>query len=291
LAGAGGFEPPYGGTKIRCLTTWLRPNVVTVRRRAGILALEFAGLSPERPLSSRCSTTDDPETNKSGGEQGKGARLGKGSRSPPNSISGMLNDPSGCAAPKWLAPLHGGRHEFAPDSSLEGPGFETSVPPATVSSVVALVARLAARDRAPKRTPRFSPLPSAVRGPIPDVGRAPGRSGHGVEQRLCFLSPISGASPPNRCWPTLLPTSPERTSSSTAASSIYIHVLALGIASAAASFRRQRLSVRPYPARTCRTGPRRRYRNNLSDCGPSRSCTRHRGYFPMRPVPTEDPAP
>jgi hypothetical protein len=81
---------------------------------------------------------------------------GRAADPPPNSISGMLNDPSGCAAPKWLAPLHGGRHEFAPDSSLEGPGFETSVPPATVSSVVALVARLAARDRAPKRTPRFS---------------------------------------------------------------------------------------------------------------------------------------
>ena len=66
-----------------CAAVLLRPNVVTVRRRAGILALEFAGLSPERPLSSRCSTTDDPETNKSGGEQGKGARLGNGSRSPP----------------------------------------------------------------------------------------------------------------------------------------------------------------------------------------------------------------
>ena len=26
LAGAGGFEPPYGGIKIRCLATWLRPN-------------------------------------------------------------------------------------------------------------------------------------------------------------------------------------------------------------------------------------------------------------------------
>jgi hypothetical protein len=35
---------------------------------------------------------------------------------------------SGCAAPKWLAPLHGGRHEFAPDSSLEGDGFELPVP-------------------------------------------------------------------------------------------------------------------------------------------------------------------
>jgi hypothetical protein len=27
LAGAGGFEPPYAGIKIRCLTTWLRPNI------------------------------------------------------------------------------------------------------------------------------------------------------------------------------------------------------------------------------------------------------------------------
>jgi hypothetical protein len=26
LAGAGGFEPPNGGIKIRCLTTWRRPN-------------------------------------------------------------------------------------------------------------------------------------------------------------------------------------------------------------------------------------------------------------------------
>jgi hypothetical protein len=26
VAGAGGFEPPYGGIKIRCLTAWLRPN-------------------------------------------------------------------------------------------------------------------------------------------------------------------------------------------------------------------------------------------------------------------------
>ena len=27
LAGAGGFEPPDGGIKIRCLTAWLRPNM------------------------------------------------------------------------------------------------------------------------------------------------------------------------------------------------------------------------------------------------------------------------
>ena len=36
--------------------------------------------------------------------------------------------------------------EFAPDSPLEGEGFEPSVP-GTVRSVVALVARWAARDR------------------------------------------------------------------------------------------------------------------------------------------------
>ncbi len=29
LAGAGGFEPPYGGIKIRCLTAWRRPNSPT----------------------------------------------------------------------------------------------------------------------------------------------------------------------------------------------------------------------------------------------------------------------
>ena len=26
VAGAGGFEPPYGGIKIHCLTTWRRPK-------------------------------------------------------------------------------------------------------------------------------------------------------------------------------------------------------------------------------------------------------------------------
>ena len=36
LAGAGGFEPPNGGIKIRCLTTWLRPNAPSdCRRPAG----------------------------------------------------------------------------------------------------------------------------------------------------------------------------------------------------------------------------------------------------------------
>jgi len=34
---------------------------------------------------------------------------------------------------------------------------------------------------------RFAAV-TAVRAPIADVSRAPGRSGRGVEQRLCFLS-------------------------------------------------------------------------------------------------------
>src|SRR5262249_55082323 len=36
MAGAGGFEPPHGGIKIRCLTTWLRPIrwLSSPRRRA-----------------------------------------------------------------------------------------------------------------------------------------------------------------------------------------------------------------------------------------------------------------
>jgi hypothetical protein len=33
LAGAGGFEPPHGGTKIRCLTAWLRPTTYQDVRR------------------------------------------------------------------------------------------------------------------------------------------------------------------------------------------------------------------------------------------------------------------
>src|SRR5262249_54056628 len=28
MAGAGGFEPPHGGIKIRCLTAWLRPMLL-----------------------------------------------------------------------------------------------------------------------------------------------------------------------------------------------------------------------------------------------------------------------
>ena len=49
----------------------------------------------------------------------------------------MMGGVEKCAPEVW----------FARDSPLEGDGFEPSVPLATVSSVVALVAPLAARDR------------------------------------------------------------------------------------------------------------------------------------------------
>lgn len=37
VAGAGGFEPPNGGTKNRCLTTWRRPNARCVLECAGVV--------------------------------------------------------------------------------------------------------------------------------------------------------------------------------------------------------------------------------------------------------------
>ena len=155
--------------------------------------------------------------------------------------------------------------------------------------------------------------------PIPDARRAPGRLGEGIWQRVCFRQPISGALPLRRYWrhccrlcrPGAL--SPAATSSipsnltdgascglangnllcnfdlrqrSTLRSSAHT-----GFASAAASCVRLRLSVRPCPARTYRTGPRRRCQNNPSDCVPSRSCTRHRGYSPRRQAPAAGPAP
>jgi hypothetical protein len=38
LAGAGGFDPPYGGIKIRCLTSWLRPTM-DLRASTGCVAV------------------------------------------------------------------------------------------------------------------------------------------------------------------------------------------------------------------------------------------------------------
>lgn len=49
MAGAGGFEPPHGGIKIPCLTTWRRPNSAERSRRDRI--------SPSR--AARCRKVAD----------------------------------------------------------------------------------------------------------------------------------------------------------------------------------------------------------------------------------------
>ena len=44
FTGALGFEPRDGGTKTRCLTTWLRPNdftLVNIAVRPGLLSSTF----------------------------------------------------------------------------------------------------------------------------------------------------------------------------------------------------------------------------------------------------------
>jgi hypothetical protein len=52
LAGAGGLEPPNGGIKIRCLTTWLRPiGRRRRRRRSGrTIAAGCQPINGRRPL-------------------------------------------------------------------------------------------------------------------------------------------------------------------------------------------------------------------------------------------------
>ena len=45
LAGAGGFEPPHGGTKNRCLPTWLRPSIAA----HGCREARHIAPSPQKP--------------------------------------------------------------------------------------------------------------------------------------------------------------------------------------------------------------------------------------------------
>jgi hypothetical protein len=51
LAGAGGFEPPYGGIKIRCLTTWRRPSAVAACAAAKTARTILAGPDARREHS------------------------------------------------------------------------------------------------------------------------------------------------------------------------------------------------------------------------------------------------
>ena len=59
MAGAGGFEPPNDGIKIRCLTTWRRPN--TLREHEPAHTLE-AG----RKIARTCQRRNRGKANKNG---------------------------------------------------------------------------------------------------------------------------------------------------------------------------------------------------------------------------------
>ena len=50
MAGVGGFEPPHGGIKIRCLTTWLHPKKETAKFLSfhGVIWLFYGGVQGER---------------------------------------------------------------------------------------------------------------------------------------------------------------------------------------------------------------------------------------------------
>jgi hypothetical protein len=69
VAGAGGFEPPHGGIKIRCLTAWLRPNITNwagryrreqFRSTAISLGVLNASLGSETLATGSDCTPDDP---------------------------------------------------------------------------------------------------------------------------------------------------------------------------------------------------------------------------------------
>ena len=70
MAGAGGFEPPHGGIKIRCLTTWRRPNRARVRRRHDVNGRRPSTTSPAQPDPAAASAAP------ADGEQAEAGRAG-----------------------------------------------------------------------------------------------------------------------------------------------------------------------------------------------------------------------
>src|SRR5690606_36010443 len=71
LAGAEGFEPPNGGIKTRCLTTWRRPNFSqtcccsAARSRSASNACRFLGKTVEQ---GRAIQTSDDESRPTRGQ-------------------------------------------------------------------------------------------------------------------------------------------------------------------------------------------------------------------------------
>lgn len=101
MAGAGGFEPPHGGTKNRCLTAWRRPNAACLLERGGqarnIRSAEITGCliaaAPVSPFFRRLRfpaacllrTTERlaisrPPVDRSVAQPGRAPRSGRGGR-------------------------------------------------------------------------------------------------------------------------------------------------------------------------------------------------------------------
>ena len=109
LAGAGGFEPPYAGIKIRCLTTWLRP----------IAALVGSGGTRDKGAAvagrGKLSATRRRGNIRGEGELSGGCRLGRrglgGGRGAAR-LGEAMQGPSGRGGARFGDELHG----------LDGPG-------------------------------------------------------------------------------------------------------------------------------------------------------------------------
>ena len=91
LAGAGGFEPPNGGTKNRCLTTWRRPNVARLldcggaTRNCARCSWDVPERNPPQPANSllrpsRALAISRPPVDRSVAQPGRAPRSGRGGR-------------------------------------------------------------------------------------------------------------------------------------------------------------------------------------------------------------------
>ena len=77
LAGVEGFEPPNGGIKTRCLTTWRRPSVIVSERLRS---------APPRAAPARAAATDsDPRTTYPRQRTGSRASVSRARRARPAS--------------------------------------------------------------------------------------------------------------------------------------------------------------------------------------------------------------
>ena len=151
LAGAGGFEPPYGGIKIRCLTTWLRPTTqrpgpargdADCRPSFGLATTRHAGILPGAHIVRQAMPIGTP------------AALASATRSRPAEQQVTYPDKSlkgvaGNAAKSMTRP-----HAFCANSAAAGPPIPAPgprVPPFCIRIGTIAGLRTPPRQNAPHR--------------------------------------------------------------------------------------------------------------------------------------------